>query len=76
MKLIQVAQHVDDLDRAVAFYEQLLGYPALARFDPPGLAFFDLDGTRLLLDAVRGFGQDWPGADYDVTEQKARLAAE
>ena len=52
MKLIQVAQHVDDLDRAVAFYEQLLGHPALARFDPPGLAFFDLDGTRLLLDRV------------------------
>ena len=52
MRLAQIAQHVDDLDRAVAFYEQLLGHPALARFDPPGLAFFDLDGTRLLLDRV------------------------
>ena len=31
---------------------------------------------QLLLDAVRGFGQDWPGADYDVAEQKARLAAD
>ena len=27
----------------------VLGLPLLARFEPPGLAFFDLDGTRLLL---------------------------
>jgi len=32
-------------------YARLLGTPATARFDPPGLLFFDLDGTRLLLDA-------------------------
>lgn len=52
MTLAQVAQHADDLDRAAAFYEQLLGAPPLARFDPPGLVFFDLgSGTRLLLEA-------------------------
>ena len=28
----------------------LLGRPPTARFDPPGLLFFDLDGVRLLLD--------------------------
>ncbi|GAA5202640.1 VOC family protein [Microbacterium jejuense] len=50
MRLLQVAQHADDLDRASAFYETLLGTPARARFDPPGLLFFDLDGVRLLLD--------------------------
>jgi len=50
--LAQVAQHADDLDRAAAFYERLLGSPPLARFDPPGLLFFGLgDGTRLLLEA-------------------------
>jgi methylmalonyl-CoA/ethylmalonyl-CoA epimerase len=48
--LRQVAQHVDDLDRAVAFYRDLLGLPLMARFDPPGLAFLDLGGTRLLLE--------------------------
>ncbi|WP_460965846.1 VOC family protein [Pedococcus soli] len=51
MGLVQVAQHAEDLDRASAFYELLLGAPPLARFDPPGLLFFALgDGTRLLLD--------------------------
>jgi methylmalonyl-CoA/ethylmalonyl-CoA epimerase len=50
MRLVQVAQHVEDLDRAVAFYEDLLGTKVAAQFDPPGLAFFLLDGTRLLLE--------------------------
>jgi methylmalonyl-CoA/ethylmalonyl-CoA epimerase len=47
---VQIAQRVTDLDRAVAFYEELLGVKVAAKFDPPGLAFFMLDGTRLLLD--------------------------
>ena len=47
--LHQVAQRVDDLDRAVDFYRDLVGLRLIARF--PGLAFFDLDGTRLLLEA-------------------------
>jgi methylmalonyl-CoA/ethylmalonyl-CoA epimerase len=48
--LHQVAQHAGDLDRAVAFYRDVLGLPFVARFDPPGLAFFDLGATRLLLE--------------------------
>lgn len=48
--LAQVAQHAEDLDRAAAFYERLLGSPPLARFDPPGLLFFGLGDTRLLLE--------------------------
>ncbi|PZU45122.1 MAG: methylmalonyl-CoA epimerase [Microbacterium sp.] len=50
MNLVQIAQHADDLDRAADFYTVLLERPPLARFDPPGLLFFDLDGARLLLD--------------------------
>ena len=49
--LHQVAQKADDLDGSVAFYRDVLGLRLLARFDPPGLAFFDLGGTRLLLEA-------------------------
>lgn len=49
-RLHQIAQHADDLDRAVAFYRDTLGLPFIARFDPPGLAFFDLGNTRLLLE--------------------------
>jgi methylmalonyl-CoA/ethylmalonyl-CoA epimerase len=49
--LHQVAQHVDDLERAVEFYRDTLGLPLIATFDPPGLAFLDLGDTRLLLEA-------------------------
>jgi methylmalonyl-CoA/ethylmalonyl-CoA epimerase len=48
--LHQVAQKADDLDASVAFYRDVLGLRLIARFDPPGLAFFDLGGTRLLLE--------------------------
>lgn len=47
--LRQVAQHVEDLDRAVAFYRDVVGLEFITRFDPPGLAFFRLGATRLLL---------------------------
>jgi methylmalonyl-CoA/ethylmalonyl-CoA epimerase len=49
-RIVQVAQHADDLDRAAVFYEQLLGRPPAARFDPPGLVFFTIGGTRLLFE--------------------------
>jgi methylmalonyl-CoA/ethylmalonyl-CoA epimerase len=50
MRLVQIAQHADDLDRAADFYTVLLETPPVARFDEPALLFFDLEGTRLLLD--------------------------
>lgn len=48
--LLQVAQHAEDLDRATAFYRDVLGLRWIATFDPPGLVFFDLGSTRLLLE--------------------------
>jgi methylmalonyl-CoA/ethylmalonyl-CoA epimerase len=48
--LHQVAQKADDLDASVAFYRDVLGLRLIARFDPPGLAFFELGGSRLLLE--------------------------
>ena len=50
MSLVQVAQRAEDLGRAAAFYADLLGVGPSATYDPPGLVFFDLDDTRLLLD--------------------------
>jgi methylmalonyl-CoA/ethylmalonyl-CoA epimerase len=50
MPVLQIAQHADDLDRAAAFYADLLGGGPAATYDPPGLVFFDLGGVRLLLD--------------------------
>jgi methylmalonyl-CoA/ethylmalonyl-CoA epimerase len=52
MTLFQVAQHADDLDRASAFYTDLLGIEPAAKFDPPGLLFFKFGTVRLLLDRV------------------------
>jgi catechol 2,3-dioxygenase-like lactoylglutathione lyase family enzyme len=49
-RLVQVALRATDLDRAAAFYTDLLGTAPTGRFEPPGLLFFDLGGTRLLLD--------------------------
>lgn len=46
-KLGQIARRVEDLARARAFWRDLLGVPELYAF--PGLAFFDLAGTRLML---------------------------
>jgi methylmalonyl-CoA/ethylmalonyl-CoA epimerase len=56
MEIVQIAQRVQDLDRAVAFYEDLLGAHVAARFDPPGLAFFMLGKTRLVLDPTAPSG--------------------
>ena len=51
MELMQVAQRVTDLNRAIEFYRDILGGDLLARFDPPGLTFFDIGRVRLLLEA-------------------------
>lgn len=45
-----MAQRAEDLDRAVHFYQETVGLRLIASFDPPGLAFFDLDGVRLLVE--------------------------
>jgi methylmalonyl-CoA/ethylmalonyl-CoA epimerase len=50
VELLQVAQHADDLARATSFYADVLGCELIASFDPPGLVFFRLGDTRLLLD--------------------------
>jgi methylmalonyl-CoA/ethylmalonyl-CoA epimerase len=51
MRVLQVAQKATDLDRAATFYTDLLGVPPAGRFDPPGLLFFRIGETRLLLEA-------------------------
>jgi methylmalonyl-CoA/ethylmalonyl-CoA epimerase len=46
----QIAVPVSNIDRATAFYRDVLGMRFLFQ-TPPGLAFFDCNGIRLLLDA-------------------------
>jgi predicted enzyme related to lactoylglutathione lyase len=45
--IMQILVPVSDVDRAAAFYEQVLELPLLFKY--PGNAFFDADGTRLYL---------------------------
>jgi len=45
----QIAVPVTDIDRAVAFYRDTLGMRFLFQA-PPGLAFFEVGGVRLMLD--------------------------
>jgi len=45
----QIAMAVKEVDRAVAFYRDALGLRLLFQA-PPGLAFFDCAGTRLMLE--------------------------
>lgn len=50
VKLAQVAQRAEDLDRAQRFYTELLGREPAGRVDPAGLLFYAVGDTRLMLD--------------------------
>jgi methylmalonyl-CoA/ethylmalonyl-CoA epimerase len=54
-RLGQIAMPVQDGERATAFYRDRLGLKFLFSA-PPGLAFFDCDGVRLMLSAPEGPG--------------------
>lgn len=77
--LHQVALPSRDLDAAEAFYATTLGLPLVARFDPPGLVFFDLGGPRLLLDATGTDVAAGGGVVYlraaDLDAEHARLSS-
>jgi methylmalonyl-CoA/ethylmalonyl-CoA epimerase len=45
----QIAVPVTDIERSIRFYRDNLGMRFLFQA-PPGLAFFDLNGVRLMLD--------------------------
>ncbi|TMR23924.1 methylmalonyl-CoA epimerase [Nonomuraea turkmeniaca] len=72
--LVQVAQHADDLDRATAFYREVLGLRHIATYRPPGLAFFDLDGVRLLIEKSAHSAVLYLASD-DLEADVARLRA-
>jgi methylmalonyl-CoA/ethylmalonyl-CoA epimerase len=56
----QIAVTAHDLDRAVAFYRDVLGIPFL--FQVPNLAFFDCAGVRLMLSAPERPDLDHPAS--------------
>src|SRR5262245_8118836 len=52
--LRQIGLPSSDLTRAIQFYRDTLGAEFMAKYDSPGLAFFRLGGTRLLLEHSPG----------------------
>ncbi len=56
----QLSINVVDLPRATTFYRDTLGIPFL--FEVPKMAFFDLDGVRLMLASPEGAGTDQAGS--------------
>jgi predicted enzyme related to lactoylglutathione lyase len=60
-QLGQIAINAKDVDRAAAFYQQVLGLKLLFKA-PPGLAFFDCGGVRLMLDRAEKPEFDHPSS--------------
>ena len=77
-RIRQIAIPVDDVDKAKAFYKDVLGMAHL--FDaPPGLSFFDCSGVRLMLCGPAAQGEDGPKQHavlyYDVSDIKKTYAS-
>ena len=74
----QIAVPVEDVDRATAFYADVLGLRLLFRA-PPRLAFFDCGGVRLMLSRPEGADAGRAGVVYyvvaDLPAAHAALAA-
>jgi methylmalonyl-CoA/ethylmalonyl-CoA epimerase len=69
----QVAVPVTDVERATAFYRDVLGMRFLFQA-PPGLAFFDCAGVRLMLDGpAREFAGRSSVISYRVEDLKAAV---
>ena len=56
----QISINVQDLQRATAFYRDVLGLPLL--FTVPNLAFFDCGGVRLMLGPAESPEFDHPSS--------------
>src|SRR5467141_1741056 len=57
----QIAINAHDVDRAAAFYQDVLGLKLLFKA-PPGLAFFDCGGVRLMLSRAEKPEFDHPSS--------------
>lgn len=62
----QVAITVKQLDRAVAFYRDVLGLPFL--FESGSMAFFDCGGMRLMLGPAENPDATWSSIIYYQTK--------
>lgn len=70
----QIALKSEDLEQSREFYEKVIGARFMAMFDPPGLLFFEFNGTRLLLEKNANTGSLYLRVD-DIETAYARLKA-
>lgn len=49
-RIHQIAVYARDLEEAILFYRDTLGASFLVKYEPPGLAFLDFSGVRVLLE--------------------------
>ena len=73
----QLSMNAKDLERATAFYRDVLGVPFL--FQVPKMAFFDLSGLRLMVATPETPEYDHPGSILyfrvpDIREAHAALS--
>ena len=64
-KIKQMALAVSDLEASVDFYENKLGLPLLFRA-PPQMAFFDINGIRLMLSEAEDVPRGGPIVYFSV----------
>jgi methylmalonyl-CoA/ethylmalonyl-CoA epimerase len=71
----QIALTVTDVDRAIAFYRDVLGIKLL--FQVPGMGFFDCAGVRLMLSGSENPDEHYGSIIYfrvpDIREAHAEL---
>lgn len=78
-RIHQISMRALDIERAVRFYRDTLGLPLLFTA-PPGLAFFNCGGVRVMLSRPEP-GFDHPGSVVyfyvdDIAEAHQRLASQ
>jgi catechol 2,3-dioxygenase-like lactoylglutathione lyase family enzyme len=80
-RIHQIAAFARNLEEAIGFYRDTLGATFLAKFDPPGLAFFDFAGTRILLEktgpkaSIYFRVDDIESAYHELTEKGVKFIA-
>jgi predicted enzyme related to lactoylglutathione lyase len=73
--IVQAAITVSNLERAIAFYRDVLGLPLLFKA-PPQMAFFDCHGVRLLIgEGKRGMGEGGTLLYFKVEDIEGTVAA-
>lgn len=78
MKIGQIAVNIENVERAVEFYKEVIGLPLL--FETNGLAFFQCEDTRLLLSRPETEEFDHPSSVLyfkvdDLQSEIARMKA-